>query len=226
MSADNQHWSGCFKSYTSFDADDRISHMHVTADTVCCTDFFHLLDGSDFVFEYFTVHSMDFTVFEFKTKFFAASLCHLFQISTFRQTLCGVENFAAADGSSPQTYIVGIFQFREVCFEAMFFQIVDFVVAAQCHIACQRDDLDIRSQHQECHVEADLVVSGSCGTVGDRIGTDLVCIAGDCQRLKNTFRTDGDRISTVTEYISEDHIFQALFIIFFCYVNCYIFSCP
>ena len=107
----------------------------------------------------------------------------------------------------------------------MFFQIIDFVVAAQCHIACQRDDLDIRSQHQECHVETDLVVSSSCRTMGDRVGTDLVCIACDCQCLEDTFRANGDRISAVAEHISEDHIFQTLFIIFFCNVDCHIFSC-
>ena len=74
-------------------------------------------------------------------------------------------------------------------------------------------------------LKTDLVVSGSRGTVGDRIGSDFICITGDCQCLENTFRTDGDRISAVAEHIPEDHVFQTLFIIFFGNVDCYIPGC-
>ena len=106
---DDQYGSGSLEADAAFYADYGVAYVHVTADAVGCADFFYLLDGGNLVFEYFTVHGMDFTVLEFETEFFAAGLFDLFQISAFRQALCRIKDFATADGSSPQTYIVRIF---------------------------------------------------------------------------------------------------------------------
>ena len=107
----------------------------------------------------------------------------------------------------------------------MFVQIVDFFLTAQCHITGQRDDFYIRSQYKESHVKTNLVVTCSGRTVGNGIRTDFVGITCDGQRLEDTFRADGNRVSTITQHISENHIFQTLFVVFLSNVQCYIFHC-
>ena len=47
----------------------------------------------------------------------------------------------------------------------------------------------------------------------DRIRTNLIRITCDRQRLENTLRAYGDGVGTVTQYVTEDHILQALLII-------------
>lgn len=72
VSADNQHRSGSLETYTAFDADNRIAHVHITSDTVCGTDLFYLLDRLDRIIECFVIDSFQFSLFESETELFAA----------------------------------------------------------------------------------------------------------------------------------------------------------
>ncbi len=79
-----------------------------------------------------------------EAQLFAALFGAVFQIGTFGQSLRGIQDFATTDGSTPQTYVIGIFQFGEVGVESVFVQIIDFFLTAQCHVAGQRDDFHVR----------------------------------------------------------------------------------
>ena len=159
MCSDDQHGSSCFETDTAFDTDDGVAHVHVTSDTVCSSDFLYFLNSLDLVVEHFAIDSIQFTFLEFQFQLFAACLGYLFQISTFRQSLCRIQDFTSTDGSTPDTYVIRIFQFGEVGFESMFLQVIDFIVTAQCHVAGKCDDFHSGSHNQESHVETHLVIS-------------------------------------------------------------------
>ena len=148
----------------------------------------------------------------------------MLQVSCFRQPLRRVENLSATDRCAPKPYIIRVFQFREVGAEPVLVQVVDLFLTAQCHVAGQGNDFYPRGKYQERHIETNLIVTGSRRAVCDSVRTDLVCITGDCQCLEDTFGTDGDRISAITENIAEYHIFQALFVILLRDVERYVFD--
>ena len=107
----------------------------------------------------------------------------------------------------------------------MLVQIVYLFLAAQCHVACQRDDFYAGSQYKERHVETNLVVACTGRTVGNGIRTDFIGVTGDGKCLENTFGTYGNGVDTITQYVAEYHVFQALLVIFLCYVDSNIFFC-
>ena len=223
MRADNQHGSGGFKTYTAFDTDNRIAHVHVTADAVSRADFLYLLDGFDGVVKLFIIDRFKFTLFKGQAQLLAAFFCTMFQVSAFGKSLCGIQNLTAANGSTPQTYVIGIFQFGEVGCKAVFVQIVYLFLTAQCHVACQGDDFHARSHYKESHVEAYLVVARAGRPMRNGICAYFVGIACNGQCLEDTFGTYGYGISAVTQHIAEYHVFQALFVIFLRYVQSDIF---
>ena len=223
MCADNQHGSGCLETYAALDADNRIAYVHITADAVSRTDFLYLLDSLDGVVEFFIVDRFKFTLLEGQAQLFAAFFGAMFQIGAFGKSLCGVQNLTAANGSTPQTYVIGIFQFGEVGCKAVLVQIIYLFLAAQSHVACQRDNFHARSHDKESHVETNLVVTRTGRTMCNGVCADFVGVACNGQRLEYTFGAYGNRISTVTQYVAEYHVFQALFVIFLRYVQSNIF---
>ena len=52
--------------------------MHITTDTVGCTNLFNFLDGFNLVVEHFTVYGIQLTFLEFQFQLFAASFGYLF----------------------------------------------------------------------------------------------------------------------------------------------------
>ena len=107
----------------------------------------------------------------------------------------------------------------------MFVQIIDFFLAAQCHITSQCDDFHARSQYKECHVKTNLVVACTGRTVSNSICANFVGIACDGKCLEDTFGTYGNRIGTITQHVTKYHVFQALFVIFLRHVDSDIFFC-
>ena len=144
----------------------------------------------------------------------------MLQIGILGQSLSGVEQFAATDAGSPDTYVIRILQFGEVGEESVFVQIVNFFLAGQFLIASQCDNLHTRSHHEEGHIETNLVVACTSRSVGDSIGTDLLGITGDGDGLEDTLAADGDGVAVVAEHIAENHIFQRLLIILMGHIEC------
>ncbi len=126
-----------------------------------------------------------------------------------------MKSFFTPNARSPKTFVDRIFHFFEISLIAVLFQIVDLVVAGQCHVACRSDDFNVRSHDLECKVETNLVVSGTGRSVGYGIRTDFLSIVDNGHCLKNTFGRYADRIGAVTENVTGDHIFDALVVIIF-----------
>lgn len=127
MSFDNQFWSRSLETYTSLDADDRISYITVSADTISGTDFFYLLYGFYFIIKSFTVYSYNLTFCKFNLKCALFVTGDVFQIGLLGKSLCTVENLSATDTCSPDTYIIRILQFGKVGKESVLVQEVDFL---------------------------------------------------------------------------------------------------
>ena len=72
----------------------------------------------------------------------------------------------------------------------------------------------VRAHHQEGHVEADLVVAGAGGAVGDGVRADLIGVAGDGHALEDTLGGHGDRVGAIAEHVTVDHVFEALGVVF------------
>ena len=69
------------------------------------------------------------------------------QISLFRQTLCGVKQFATTDRGAPDADIIRILQLGEVSEIAVGVQVVYLLLTGQVPVTCQRDNLNTRSHH-------------------------------------------------------------------------------
>ena len=159
VGTDYHHRGSRFKAYTPLDAYDGIADVHVATDTVRGADFLDLLYGCYLVAEFLSVHGGYFAFFKTDIQAFAAVFSNLLQIRALRQSLCRIQNLAAANGSSPDAHIIRIFQFREVRIKSVLVQIVDFFLPAQSPVACKRYYFNAGSHHHESHVEAHLVVA-------------------------------------------------------------------
>ena len=80
--------------------------MHITTDTVGCTNLFYFLDGFNLVIEHFSVYGIQLSFLEFQFQLFAACFRYLLQVSTFRQSLCGIQNLTTTDRRAPDAYVV------------------------------------------------------------------------------------------------------------------------
>ena len=162
MCLDDQLGSGSLKAYTTFNADDGVADVTVAANSIRSTDFLNLLDGFNLVIKVLAVDGDNLSLLEsdFQGRFFL--LGGMFEISVFGQSLCRIQQFTAANACAPDTYIVAVFQFREVCEESVLVQIVHLFLTCQFLVTCQCDDFYPRSHDEERHVETDLVVTGTC----------------------------------------------------------------
>ena len=70
----------------------------------------------------------------------------------------------------------------------MLVKVIDLEFTCKCHVACQCDDFHTRCTNKECHVKANLVVSGTCRAMSNGIGTNLIGIACNCQGLEDSLR--------------------------------------
>ena len=61
--------------------------------------------------------------------------------------------------------------------EAVGVEIVHLLLAAEVAVAGEGDDLHLRTEHEEGHVETDLVVARSGGAVGDGVSPYLLGIS-------------------------------------------------
>ena len=86
----------------------------------------------------------------------------MLQVSIFGQTLSGVKELATTDTGAPDTNVIAVFQFGEVGEETVLIQIIYLFLAGQLLVTRQGDDLHTRSHHEECHIETDLIVAGTC----------------------------------------------------------------
>ena len=147
----------------------------------------------------------------------------MLQVSLFGQTLCRVEQFATADRSAPDTYVVAVLQLGEVGEIAVGVQVIHLLLTCQVTVACQCDNLHTRGHDEKGHVETNLVVASTGRAVGDGVGTNFLGIAGNGNGLENAFAGDADGIAVVAKHIAENHVFQRLLIIFLCHVKGYVF---
>ena len=107
--------SSGLEAYPPLDTDDRVTHIAVAADGIACTDLLNLLNGFHLVIEMLAIDSLDLTFLESDTQLCLRLLRRdMFQISALRQTLGRIEKFTATDTRAPDTYIVTVFEFREV----------------------------------------------------------------------------------------------------------------
>ena len=215
MSLYNQFRRSGLEAYASFDADNRVAHVAVAADGIRRTNLFNLLNSLYLVVELLPVHRNNLALLERNLQlslFFFG--CNVLQISLLGQSLCRVEQLAAADTRSPNAHIVGVFQLCKVGKVPVCVQIVHLLLACQVTVARQRDNLHTRSHHEERHVEPNLVVARTRRAVRDGIRAYLVGVACNGDSLKNTLRRHRDRIAVVAHHVAVYHILERLLIVF------------
>ena len=150
----------------------------------------------------------------------------MLQIGAFGQSLGGIKQLTTTDTGAPDTYIIRVLQFCEVGKETVLVQEVNLLLTCQFLIAGEGDDLHARRQYEESHIETDLVITSTCASVGDGVGTNLFSIAGDGDGLENAFAGYGDGVTVVAQHIAENHVFQRLGIILLCHIEGYILYGP
>src|SRR5574344_409676 len=91
VGTDNKHRSSSLKSHTSFNTDDSISYVHISAYTVCAANLLNLLNSLDSIIVGHIVDSLQYAFLKSQTKFLTALFCDLLQISRIGQTLSGIK---------------------------------------------------------------------------------------------------------------------------------------
>ena len=189
MSLDDELWSCSLKANTSLYADDGVADIAVTTDSVAGTNLLDLLYRLHLVVKLLAVYGCNLTLLEGDGQcalWFLGG--NVLQICLLRQTLCWVEQLAATDTGTPDTYIIRILQLGEVCEESILVQIVHLFLTCQFLVTCQSDNLHSWCHHEEGHVETNLVVACSGRTVCDGISANLVGIACNGYCLEDTLR--------------------------------------
>ena len=125
VSLDDEFRSCGLEGYTTFDADDGITHITVTTDGIAGANLLNLLDGFDFIIKMLIIDSYDLSLLESNLQFTFLLLSDMLQISIFWKTLRRVENLSATDARSPDTHIIRVFQFGKISKETVGIQIVD-----------------------------------------------------------------------------------------------------
>ena len=214
MSLDDKLWSCCLEADTTLDANDGIADIAVTANGIAGTNLFDLLDSLDLIVEVLAIDSIDFSFLKCNLQSLGWLLgCDMLEVSFLRQTLCRVEKLATTDGCSPKSYIIRILKFGEVGIESMLIEVINLLLTAQCLVTSHGYYLLTRRKDLECHIETNLVVTGSGTSVSNGIGSNLIGIAGNGDSLEDTLRRNGDWIAVITEDIAKDHELQRLLIV-------------
>ena len=224
VGSDNQHGGCSLEAYTALDADDGVAYVAVATDSVCRTNLFHLLNGGNLVLIFHSVHAANLALLESDAQDFGLLLSGMLEICAFGKSLCAVQNLTTTDTGSPDAHIVAVLQLGKVGKVAIGVQIVHLFLATKVAVAGQGDDFHTGSQHQEGHVETDLVIAGTGTAVRNGVRTDFLGIAGYGHGLENTLRTYADGIAVVAKHIAIDHIAQALVIVFLGHVQGYILN--
>ena len=107
MSLDDELRGCSLKAHTSFDADNGVAHVCVASDGVRSSNLLYLLNGGYLVVKLLVVDSNNLTLVECYFQCSLLFLCgYMLEISLLGQSLCRVEQFAAADTCSPNTYVI------------------------------------------------------------------------------------------------------------------------
>ena len=187
VSADDEHGSSSLEAYTTLDTHDGITNMAIATDGILCTNLLYSLNSLYLIVVLLAVYRAEFTLLEAQLQEFTSLLCGMLQISTLRQALLRVENLTAADTGTPDTHVVRVLQLCEVGIEAVLVQVVHLFLTTQVLVACQSDDFHTGSHHEECHIETNLVVTGTRTSVCNSAGTNLIGIASNGDSLEDTF---------------------------------------
>ena len=147
----------------------------------------------------------------------------MLKVSRFGKTLVAVEQFATADTCSPNTYVVRVLELCEVGSKTILVEVIYFFLAGQCIVTSKCDNFYAGSHHEEGHVEANLVVAGTCRTVCDGVSADFLGVTCDGERLEDAFRRNRNGIAVVAKHIAINHIAKALVVILLRHVECHIF---
>ena len=102
----DEHRGGCLEAYTAFNAYDGVTHVHIAAYAVCCTNLLNLLNSFYGVLYALAVHSLQLPLFECEVKLLLTALFNLFQVCTLGQALLRIEYLATADACAPYTHVV------------------------------------------------------------------------------------------------------------------------
>ena len=161
--------------------------MAIATDGILCTNLLYSLNSLYLIVVLLAVYRAEFTLLEAQLQEFTSLLCGMLQISTLRQALLRVENLTAADTGTPDTHVVRVLQLCEVGIETVLVQVVHLFLTTQVLVACQGDDFHTGSHHEECHIETNLVVTGTRTSVCNSAGTNLIGIASNGDSLEDTF---------------------------------------
>src|SRR5690606_30094719 len=138
----------------------------------------------------------------------------------------GGQRFLSANGCSPDAFINGIFRLFKIHLNAVFLQELNFSFPGKLQVADGSDDLRIRKQYLEDHVETDLVVPGAGTSMRDGAGFYFLRIVGDGDGLGNSFGADRKRISVVLQDIPEDQVTDTAFVIAVCCIDALVAGRP
>ena len=194
--------------------------MHIATNAIARCDSLHRTNSIHLACVLLAIDGCNLTLDEANLERLLALGYHLRRVGVLRQCLLRAQGLLATDAGAPQTLVDRVLQLGEVGYIATLLQVVNLVLASEHHIACWGDNLNLGCHNLECKVETNLVVTRTSRTVCYAICTHLLGILDDSHRLEDTLRRYRDRVGTITQYISKDHILDAACIVLLGDVEC------
>src|SRR5690606_5798570 len=114
MGLDDHHRSRGLESDASFNTNDRVAYMDVTANSIGACDLLQVLYGIYGVVELTVVDGQEFALVKSQHDFLASVARQLGRKSALGKHAQWIERFLAADGRSPDPLVDGIHRLLEV----------------------------------------------------------------------------------------------------------------
>ena len=95
----DKHWCCCLKSYTTFDTDDGIAHVHITTYAVWCSNLFYGLNSLHAILVGSAVDAYQLAILELEYYILFTFFGNLLEVCSLRESLFAIKDLTAADTS-------------------------------------------------------------------------------------------------------------------------------
>ena len=208
VSADEQVRCGGLVAHAALDAEDGVAEVHASADAVGAAQVVEAGDEGDGI-QALTVQRHGDALIEADDQ---GGGCGGPDDTTrercFRQGAPGVQGLPAADAGAPHALVDGVVLGLLGEHQAALGAVVHLLSPGQAQVADGGQDLQVRGQRAEGHVEAHLVVASAGGAVGDGGGTHALGQLRHGPGLADALGRDRQGVHLATQHVAVDQVAQ------------------
>lgn len=194
MGLDQEMGGGSFEAHPPLDAEDGVAQVDTAPQAVATPQRVEALEERDGI-ERVPIQRHGHSLCEGEGERDRREVWNLSAgIGAFRKRVPTGECLPAADGGAPQPFVHGVDARLHGHLNAPVGEEGHFLGAAPSQGPHGREDLQLRCERTEGHIEADLIISRAGGTVGHRVHAEVPRDFGDDPGLAGPLGAHGERI--------------------------------